>query len=194
MAKRVSEAAVKALFDNAHTAQYYKNLPVDRAVLKDVYNTFKFGPTAFNCTPMRVMYVTSEENKKRLIPLLDEGNRAKSLTAPVTAVLAYDTEFPKYLERLAPFAVKYIENNQHLIEPNAVNNSWLQGGYFITAARAHGLDCGPMAGFDGKKIDEEFFDDRKWKSFMVVNLGYADESKNFPRAPRLDYEEAVIEV
>lgn len=192
MAKRISESALKALYTEARTFQAFQPTKVETEVLKNIYDTMKFGPTAFNCTPLRVMYLTTPENKERLIPCLDQGNREKTSKAPVVAVLAYDVGFHKYLDRLAPFAIEYVKQNPELVTPNAVHNAWLQSGYFITAARAHGLDCGPMSGFDGPKVDNEFFEGKKWKSFMVVNLGYGDESKNFPRAPRLEFDEATL--
>lgn len=188
---RLSEEAHSTLFTEARSLKAFTDKPVENEILESIYNTVKFGPTAFNCTPMRILYVTSEEGKSRLIPLMSEGNRSKSSTAPVLAVLAYDVGFPEHLPKLAPFIIDYIAANPSKVEPIATNNSWLQGGYFITAARAHGLDVGPMGGFDSAKVNEEFFFDCQWKAFLVVALGYGDSSKLHPRGQRLSYEEAV---
>lgn len=190
----IGEAATAAIFSNARTMKSYISKSVDDAVLESIYHACKFGPTAFNCTPLRIMYITTDEAKARMVPLLAEGNRPKVVTAPVLAVLSYDMDFPSHLETLAPFMVNSMKQNPQRVENHAVTNSWLQAGYFITAVRAHGLDCGPMTGFDNAKVDAEFFADKQWKSFMVLSLGYGDVEKVTPRAPRLEYEQAVMKL
>jgi 3-hydroxypropanoate dehydrogenase len=152
------------------------------------------GPTSANATPGRFVFLTTEEGKNRLLPALAPGNVEKTRSAPVTAVIAWDTEFYELLPRLFPQAKMrdYFAGNQALIEETGLRNGSLQGAYFILAARALGLDCGPMSGFDAAKVNAEFFGDGKWKVNFLCNLGYGDHSKLYPRNPRLDFEEACL--
>ena len=160
-------------------------------LLRRVYDLAKLGPTSANCCPMRVVFVQSPAAKERLKPCLNEGNVEKTMKAPVTAIIAYDTRFYDLLPRLYPARDMRtgFANNPELAETTAFRNSSLQGGYFIIAARSLGLDCGPMSGFDNAKVDSEFFPDGQWKSNFLVNLGYGDHSKLNPRNPRLAFDE-----
>lgn len=163
-----------------------------RALLREVYNLARMGPTSANTTPARFVFLESAAAKARLVPALAPNNVEKTKAAPVTVIVAWDTEFYEKLPKLFPHADmrSYFVGNQALIEETAFRNSSLQGGYFILAARALGLDCGPMSGFDKAKVDAEFFPDGKWKSNFLCNLGYGDRSKLLPRNPRLEFEEA----
>jgi 3-hydroxypropanoate dehydrogenase len=150
------------------------------------------GPTSANSSPARFVFLQSEAAKARLLPALAPLNVEKTKAAPVTVIVAWDTEFYEKLPQLVPHADarSFFVGNQALIEETTIRNSSLQGGYFILAARAVGLDCGPMSGFDGAKVNAEFFPDGKWKVNFLCNLGYGDHSKLFPRNPRLEFEEA----
>ena len=182
----------KAIFEEAHTHNGWQDKPVPDDLLRRVYDLAKFGPTCANSCPMRVVFVKSAEAKARLKPLLSEGNVEKTMKAPATAIIAYDTEFYELLPRLSPqrdFRSVYA-NNPPLALETAFRNGSLQGGYFIVAARALGLDCGPMSGFDNAKVDAEFFPDGRWKSNFLCNLGYGDPTQVRPRSPRPSFEEA----
>ena len=161
-------------------------------LLREVYELARWGPTSANSTPARFVFLESAAAKARLVPALSPTNVEKTKAAPVTVIVALDTEFHEKLPKLFPHADmrSYFVGNQALTEETAFRNSSLQGGYFILAARALGLDCGPMSGFDKAKVDAEFFPDGKWKSNFLCNLGYGDRSKLFPRSPRLGFEEA----
>lgn len=150
------------------------------------------GPTSANSTPARFVFLESEAAKARLVPALAPLNVEKTKAAPVTVIVAWDTEFYEKLPQLFPHANmrSYFVGNQALIDETAFRNCSLQGGYFILAARAVGLDCGPMSGFDAAKVNAEFFPDGKWKVNFLCNLGYGDPSKLFPRNPRLEFDEA----
>ena len=191
---RISDSALNQLFREArtHTAWLPKAVPLQ--VLREVYELAKMGPTSANATPGRFVFLTTEEGKNRLLPALAPGNVEKTRSAPVTSVIAWDTEFYELLPRLFPQAKMrdYFVGNQALIEETGLRNASLQGAYFILAARALGLDCGPMSGFDAAKVNAEFFGDGKWKVNFLCNLGYGDHSKLFPRNPRLDFEEACL--
>lgn len=191
---RISNSALNQLFREArtHTAWLPKAVPLQ--VLREVYELAKMGPTSANATPGRFVFLTTEEGKNRLLPALVPGNVEKTRSAPVTAVIAWDTEFYELLPRLFPQAKMrdYVAGSQALIEETGLRNGSLQGAYFTLAARALGLDCGPMSGFDAAKVNAEFFGDGKWKVNFLCNLGYGDHSKLFPRNPRLDFEEACL--
>ena len=182
------------LFRRARTAYAWKPEPVPDETLRAIYDNFKFGPTSFNCSPARVVFLRTDAAKARLLPALMPVNVEKSRTAPVVAIVAYDTEFYEKLPKLVPHmdARSFFAGNAPLIQETAFRNSSLQGAYMILAARAAGLDCGPMSGFDAAKVNAEFFPDGKWKANFVCNLGHGDASKQHPRAPRLDFEEACV--
>ena len=152
------------------------------------------APTSANASPARFVFLTSEKAKERLLPALSPTNVEKTRTAPVTVLIAWDTEFHEQLPKLMPYADfrSYFHGNDALIHETAFRNSSLQGGYFILAARALGLDVGPMSGFDGEKVNAEFFPGGKWKVNFIVNLGYGDHEKLFPRQPRLEFNEAAV--
>jgi 3-hydroxypropanoate dehydrogenase len=167
-----------------------KRVPVE--ALREAYDLARFGPTSANSSPARFVFLESEAAKARLLPALAPLNVEKTKAAPVTVIVAWDAEFYDKLPKLFPHADmrSFFAGNESLAEETAFRNSTLQGGYFILAARAVGLDCGPMSGFDKAKVNAEFFPDGKWKANFICNLGYGDPSKLFPRNPRLEFEEA----
>jgi 3-hydroxypropanoate dehydrogenase len=180
------------LFNAARTHSAWLEKEVPEELLKKAYALAKMGPTSANCQPLRILFIKSKEAKERLKPLLDKGNVEKTMSAPVTAVIAHDLEFYEHLDRFFPHAPgmkKYFEGNDEKIKSTAFRNGSLQGAYFIIAARALGLDCGPMSGFDNARLDEEFFKNTKWKSNFLINLGYGDAAKLHPRSPRPEFDE-----
>ena len=181
------------IFREAHPHSNWLDKPVSDALLHQIYDLMKWAPTSANCCPGRFVFVRSAEAKQRLLPLMAPGNVEKTRTAPVTAIVGYDTEFYEKLPKLYPpaDARSWFVGNQPLIDTTAFRNGTLQGAYLLIAARALGLDAGPMSGFDNEKVDKEFFAGTKIKSNFVINLGYGDSSKLFPRSPRLPFEEAV---
>ncbi|MBI4459705.1 MAG: malonic semialdehyde reductase [Acidobacteria bacterium] len=196
----LEETALDLLFRKARTYRNWLDKPVSDAVLQELHELLKWGPTSANCCPARILFLRTPEAKQRLRPALDPGNVEKTMTAPVTAIIAYDLKFYDKMLKLAPHspnAREYFSKSAEVAEVTAFRNGSLQGAYFILAARAVGLDCGPMSGFDNAKVDAEFFSDRfKYfpggfvKSNFLCNLGYGDPSKLFPRAPRLEFNEA----
>ncbi len=180
------------LFRTARTHNGWQDKPVPESLLHEAYDLAKMAPTSANCSPMRVVFVTTPEGKERLKPSLSAGNLEKTMAAPVTAIIAYDTKFYDELPRLFPHADarSWFTSNQALIDITAMRNGTLQGAYLMLAARAVGLDCGPMSGFDNAKVDAEFFPDGRFKSNFLCNLGYGDPSKLFPRSPRFAFEDA----
>jgi 3-hydroxypropanoate dehydrogenase len=173
-----------------HNAWLPKRVPIE--TLREAYELARMGPTSANSTPARFIFLESEAAKTRLLPALAPLNVEKNKAAPVTVIVAWDTEFYEKLPKLFPHADmrSVFAGNQTLAEETAFRNSSLQGGYFILAARAVGLDCGPMSGFDKAKVNAEFLPDGKWKVNFLCNLGYGDRSKLFPRNPRLEFDEA----
>ena len=193
MSEVLSEAALDQLFRTARTYNAFLPKPVEEATLHRLYDLAKFGPTSANSSPMRVVFVRSREAKAKLSPFLSEGNRAKTMAAPVTAIIANDHAFYEKLPQLFPHADarSWFAGNQPLIDTTAFRNATLQGAYVIMAARAVGLDCGPMSGFDNAGVDAAFFADSTVKSNFLINLGYGDASRDlFPRSPRLSFDEA----
>lgn len=190
----VSNDALDQIFREARTHTAWLPEPVPVELLKRVYELARMGPTSANSSPARFVFLTTPEAKERLVPALAPGNVDKTRSAPVTAIIAWDSEFHEHLPRLFPQhdMRSVFLGKQALIEETAFRNSSLQGAYFILAARALGLDCGPMSGFDAKKADAEFFPDGKWKSNFLCNLGHGDKGKLFPRNPRLSFEEACL--
>lgn len=193
-AKRLSQDAIDQLFHNARTHNAWRDRPVPTGLLQDLYDLARMGPTSANASPGRFVFLTTPEAKARLIPALSPTNVDKTKAAPVTAIVAWDTEFHDHLPRLMPYADfrSYFVGNDALIHETAFRNSSLQGGYFILAARALGLDVGPMSGFDAQKVNAEFFPDGKWRVNFIANLGYGDQTKLFPRQPRLEFHEAAV--
>jgi 3-hydroxypropanoate dehydrogenase len=181
------------LFTEARTFSYWQERPVDTAMVEAAFAMAILGPTSGNCLPLRLVLVKSSEAKARLLPCVSSGNSEKVRTAPVTAIVAYDLEFYEHLPRLFPHADAraWFTSNAALAQETAFRNSSLQGAYFILALRAQGLDCGPMSGFDNKKVDAEFFPDRKWRSNFLINIGYGERSRLHPRLPRFSFEEVA---
>jgi 3-hydroxypropanoate dehydrogenase len=192
MNKPLDDAALDTLFRNARSFSYWLDKPVSDAQLHALYALMKWGPTAANCGPARLVFVKSTEAKARLAPCLSEGNVAKSMSAPVVAIVAMDMEFHEKLPRLFPHtdARSWYAGKPEAIHNTAFRNSSLQGAYLILAARSLGLDCGPMSGFDAKKLDAAFFPGRPWQSNFICALGYGDATRLHPRGPRLDFDEA----
>jgi 3-hydroxypropanoate dehydrogenase len=193
MSQPINQEALDQLFREARTHSTWLDQPVTDETLRDLYNLMKFGPTSMNCTPARVLFLRTREAKERLRPFLMQANVDKTLAAPVTAIVAYDAKFYDRLPQVFPHyagAREIFANNADLAQITAMRNGTLQGGYFIMAARALGLDCGPMSGFDNAKVDAEFFGGEPLKSNFLCNLGHGDASKLFPRNPRLEFEEA----
>lgn len=191
--KRVDDAGLDILFRQARTHNGWNDRPVTDAELHEIYDLMKWGPTSANASPLRILFLRSPEAKARLMPAMSAGNQEKTRTAPVTAVLAYDVEFYEKLPQLfphAPEARNWFAGNEASIHATAFRNSSLQGAYFILAARAIGLDCGPMSGFDAAKVDAAFFADGKHKVNFICNLGHGDPGKLFDRSPRLGFDEA----
>jgi 3-hydroxypropanoate dehydrogenase len=188
----LAEAALRQLFLDARTFNAFLERPVSDALLRQVADLMKMGPTAANSGPARIVFVKSAAAKQKLGPALSEGNRAKTLAAPVTAIVGYDLEFYVHMPRLFPHnptARSWFEGKPDAIEATGFRNSSLQGAYLMLAARALGLDCGPMSGFDNAILDAAFFPDGKVKSNFICNLGYGDPASLFARSPRLDFEE-----
>ncbi len=189
----LSDSAFDQLFLQAHTLNAWQDKPVPDALLHRLYNTLRMAPTSMNSNPLRIVFVKSLAAKEKLGLALMEGNRAKTMSAPVTAILAYDTKFFEQLPKLfppIPNARDMFANNTALADSTAFRNSSMQGAYLILAARALGLDCGPMSGFDNAKVDELFFAGSNVKSNFICSLGYGDSKGIYPRNPRLTFEEA----
>jgi 3-hydroxypropanoate dehydrogenase len=181
------------LFRSACTHSVWQDKPVSDELLREIYDLMKWAPTSANCSPARIVFVKSDDAKKRLLPAMIEGNVEKTRTAPVTAIIAQDHEFYEKLPQLFPHADarSWFAGNQPLIDTTAFRNATLQGAYLILAARALGLDAGPMSGFDNAKVDQEFFKGTSIKSNFLINLGYGVPDKLFPRSPRLTFDEAA---
>ncbi len=189
----LDDASLDRLFREARTHNAWLDRAVGDEQLRALYDLMKWGPTSANTSPARIVFVRTRAAKERLLPALAPGNVEKTLAAPVTAIVAEDLEFYEKLPRLFPLADarSWFVGNRQLIESTAFRNSSLQGAYLILAARALGLDAGPMSGFDNDKVDREFFPDGRVKSNFLVNLGYGDPAALLPRSPRLEFEEAV---
>jgi 3-hydroxypropanoate dehydrogenase len=207
MGERVDDAALDTLFRQARTYAKWQPRPVPDQLLRDLYELVKWGPTSANGCPARFVFLRSTEAKERLRPALTPRNVEKTMTAPVTVIVAYDLRFYEQLPKLSPHnpaIAKLFQDNPELVESTARRNSSLQGAYLIMAARALGLDCGPMSGFDQAKVDEEFFAagkpcfgcDQEFfpeghvKANFLCNLGYGDPGALQPRLPRLPFNEA----
>ena len=184
--------STEQLFDNAHTASGFLPEPVPEATLHQLYEMLKWGPTSANCCPARFVFVSSPEAKATLLPAMSAGNREKTTQAPVSVIVGMDMAFYEQLPKLYPAAdaKSWFVGNQANIDATALRNASLQGAYLILAARALGLDCGPMGGFDAAKVDAGFFAGSTVKTNFIVNLGHADVSKQHPRGPRLSFDEA----
>jgi 3-hydroxypropanoate dehydrogenase len=190
----IDDRALDQLFREARTHNKWQDRPVPEAKLRELYDLLKMGPTSANASPGRFVFVRSPEGKAKLKPALSAGNLEKTMSAPVTVIVAHDPHFYDNLPKLfphAPDAKTWFTGSYSFAEQTAFRNGSLQGAYLILAARAVGLDAGPMSGFDTAKVDEAFFAGTNWKSNFLVNLGYGDPEALFPRNPRLDFEEAA---
>jgi 3-hydroxypropanoate dehydrogenase len=187
----IAKEALDQIFLEARTHNRWQKKPVPQALLRQLADVMKMGPTSANCSPARILFLESRSAKERLSPFMSEGNRAKTAAAPVTAIIGYDTEFYEKLPKLFPHADArswFVGKPAH-IEETAFRNSSLQGAYFIIAARALGLDTGPMSGFNAPGVNKEFFPDGKIKVNFICNLGYGDPEGIMPRSPRFAFEE-----
>lgn len=181
------------LFEDARTQNGFKPDPVSDDTLRRIYELMKWGPTSANCSPARFLFVRSPEAKAKLAPCMSAGNRVKTLQAPVTAIIGMDMAFYEKLPQLFPHdqtARTWFEGKPDVIAATAFRNGSLQGAYFMLAARAHGVDCGPMSGFDAPQVDAAFWSGTTVQTNFICNLGKGDPSKVFPRSPRLSFEEA----
>lgn len=186
--------ALDLLFRQARTPAGWQDRPVPDATLQAVYDLARLGPTSANCQPVRLVFVRTAEGKEKLRPALSAGNVARMMAAPVTAIVAHDPYFYENLPRLypeVPGARDWFEANRPFAEETAFRNGTLQGAYLILAARALGLDAGPMSGFDAAAVERAFFLGMGWKANFLVSLGFADPAGQAPRGPRLDFDEAA---
>ena len=193
MSDLLNAAALDQLFRTARTQNAFLDTPVSEDLLRELYDLVKWGPTAANGSPARFVFVTTAEGMEKLKPALSEGNAAKTLAAPVTAIIGFDEDFHEKLPYLFPHAdaKSWFDGPRTARTESAFRNSSLQGAYLILAARALGLDAGPMSGFDNAKVDAAFFAGTPIKSNFLVNLGYGDPAGLFPRLPRLSFDEAA---
>src|SRR5690349_1838563 len=188
----LNAAVLEQLFRSARTQNKWQDRPIADAKLEELYDLLKYGPTSANSSPARFVFVRTSEGKAKLKEALSAGNIEKTMTAPVTVIVAYDPKFYDHLPKLFPHtdARSWFAGNDKLAETTAFRNGTLQGAYLIMAARALGLDVGAMSGFDNAKVDELFFAENGWKSNFLINLGYGDPAGVFERSPRLSFDEA----
>lgn len=189
----LDDTALDQLFRTARTFNRFNPRPVSDKTIRKLYELLKWGPTAFNAQPTRYVFLGSAEAKARLVPALSSGNRDKTVAAPVTVIVAYDTRFFEHLPDQFPNydASQLFESNPALVEPTALRNGSLQGGYLILAARALGLDVAPMSGFNAERVNTEFFPDGRYRVNFIANLGNGEPDSVHPRGPRLEFETAV---
>ncbi|AXJ95934.1 MULTISPECIES: malonic semialdehyde reductase [unclassified Sphingomonas] len=191
MSEPLSDAALDTIFRNARSYNAYRDTPVDEATLRQIWDLMKWGPTSANQLPARLVWCVSAEAKAKLADCAADGNKDKILKAPVTAIVAMDVEFHEHLPTLFPHAdaKSWFDGNLPLREASAFRNSSLQGAYFIIAARALGLDTGPMSGFDQGAVDKAFFADQPGvRTNFIATLGYGDPASLYPRSPRPEFE------
>ena len=186
--------ALDKLFRNARSHNGWLPKPVSDGQLREIYELMKWGPTSSNSQPVRIIFVRTAEGKEKLKPALSAGNTAKTMEAPVTAIIAYDSQFYEHLPRTFPHnpaAVGWFsgEDKKDVAQATAFRNGTLQGAYLMIAARALGLDCGGMSGFNNALVDQAFFPDGRFKSNFLCNIGYGDHAKLFTRNPRLSFED-----
>ncbi|MGE5267377.1 MAG: malonic semialdehyde reductase [Deltaproteobacteria bacterium] len=191
MATRIDSSALSTLFTDARTHNAWQKTDVPDGVLRELVELMRWAPTSANMSPARIVFVKSEDAKAKLKPLLMEGNVEKTMAAPVTAIIGHDLKFYEHLPKLFPHADarSWFAGNDEFIKVSAFRNGSLQAGYFILAARALGLDCGPMSGFDNAGVDAAFFPGTEIKSNILVNLGYGDPKGLYPRSPRFTFDE-----
>jgi 3-hydroxypropanoate dehydrogenase len=191
MSHAVDDSVLAQAFLDARTHNAFQPKDVPDSLLRRLVDVLKMGPTSANCSPARFVFVKSKEAKERLKPHLSEGNRDKTMKAPVCTIVAYDLEFYEHLSKLFPHtdARSWFAGNPEKIKETAFRNGTLQGAYLILAARLHGLDCGPMSGFDNAGVDAAFFSGTSIKSNFLCNIGYGDPSGLRPRSPRFSFDE-----
>lgn len=191
MSEAIAPAALRPLFLDARTHNNWCDEDVPDSLLREIVDLLKLGPTSANCSPARFVFVRSKAEKERLRPHLSEGNRDKTMRAPVCVIIGYDLDFYELLPELFPHtdARSWFRGKPEKIRETAFRNGTLQGGYLILAARSLGLDCGPMSGFDNAGVDRDFFAGTSIKSNFLCNLGYGDASVLMPRSPRLAFDE-----
>jgi len=188
----ISDDALDTIFRTARTHKHWESAPLSSAILMAIYDLMRWGPTSANCSPARIVFVVSRLAKERLKPHLLPDNVEKTMSAPATAIIGYALDFARYIPFLYPHdpdANSWFDDAA-VAERTAVRNGSLQGGYFIIAVRALGLDCGPMSGFDNEGVDREFFRDGRVKSNFLCNIGYGDPKALHPRRPRLSFDQA----
>ena len=193
MKSSIDRSALNQLFNEARTYREWSEKPVDEQTVRDLYDVLKWGPTSANCCPARFVWVRSAEGKARLAALAMEVNRPKILAAPVTVIIGYDLAFPETMPKLFPArgeAMRQMFLQPGLAEVTAMRNGSLQGAYLILAARALGLDCGPMSGFDNAGVDQAFFPGTRILSNFICSVGYGKVGTPYPRNPRLTFEES----
>ncbi|WP_368644145.1 malonic semialdehyde reductase (plasmid) [Vibrio sp. HB236076] len=187
-------AMIDQLFDNARTQNGWLDKPVTQAQIEELYRLTALGPTSANCCPARFVFITSKEGKEKLAPCLSKGNLEKTMTAPVTVIVAFDKQFYDALPKLFPHgdAKSWFTSSEDFAKETAMRNSSMQAAYMIMAARAMGLDTGPLSGFDVDAVNKTFFADGQWQVNLLINLGYGDASKVYDRLPRLSIDEACF--
>ncbi len=190
----LDQAGLEALFTEARTHYKWRPDPVTDDELRRLYDVVRTGPTSANSSPARFLFLRTDDAKERLRPALSAGNIDKTLSAPIVTIVAHDPAFFDQLPKLFPHADarSWFAGNEALAADTAFRNGTLQGAYLMLAARAMGLDTGPMSGFDNARVDEIFLTDRGWKSNFLVNLGHGDPAALFPRSPRLGFDEACV--
>lgn len=188
----IDQVALDTLFLEARTRNGWTDRQVSTGLLQQIYDLAKMGPTSANCQPMRIVALTTSRAKEKLLPALFEANIAKTRAAPVTIIFAMDMRFHELFPKVFPHADarSWYEGNDVLIRETAFRNATLQAAYFMLAARAFGLDCGPMSGFDNAAVDQAYFPAGRYRSNFICNLGYGSDENLFPRSPRLDFDEA----
>lgn len=193
MNKRLDDAGLDLLFRKAHSINQFDGRPVAESMVRELYDLLKLGPTGFNAQPARYLFIHSEQARQRLAPALSSGNRDKTLAAPLNVIVAWDSRFHTHLSKQFPAydARAFFDNAPDWIEPTARTNATLQAGYLILAARALGLDVGPMSGFKPDLVDAEFFGDGRYRSLLLANIGYRVPGTEPPRGPRLAFEEVA---
>lgn len=188
----LSDEDLDTIFRSARTYNAWQDKKVSETMIRAIYDLVKMGPTSANCSPARFVFLTSDEAKQRLKPYLMEGNVDKTMSAPVVAIIGHDMEFYEKLPKLFPHtdARSWFAGKEEAIKSTAMRNGTLQGAYLMIAARALGLDCGPMSGFDQDGVTKEFFSGTPVKADFLCNIGYGSTENLFPRSPRLDFDEA----